>query len=168
MNHLLVEENGHYGIDCSNAIWSTDKVNRVYHDSSVQLKDVDFIIESEDKLLLVEYKNSKIGGAVKPESFHPFHDKKVNSVIDKFYDSLHYLTLLEKDKPKYYIYILEHKNGDCTSRKRMRNRLKKHLPFKLQEEIGNGKKLIESIEVLSIDEWNSNEIYKDFPLKQIV
>ena len=55
-------------------------------------------------------------------------DKKISVVIRKFYDSLHYLYLLDK--------------------------LKLELPFMLQENIGTGRNLIEKIEVLSIEEWN--------------
>lgn len=74
------------------------------------------------------------------------------------------MTLLDKTKPKEYIYILEYPNGDSVSRKMVRNRMKKKLPFVLQGHIGEGRKLIEKLDVLSIDEWNTNERYGEFPI----
>ena len=74
---------------------------------------------------------------------------------------------MDKSKPVQYIYILEYPNGDVTTRKRLRNRLKMELPFSLQESIGNGKKLIDRVEVLSIDEWNTDNCYGNFPIKRV-
>ena len=137
MKNIFIEENGVYSIDCSNAIWATDKMHEDYHN------------------------------AEKPDAFHPMADKKISIVTRKFYDSLHYLRLLNKNKPIQYIYILEYPNGDATTRKRLRNRLKVELPFVLQDNIGNGNKLIEQIDVLSIDEWNADSIYGNYPLRRI-
>ena len=81
---------------------------------------------------------------------------------------MHYLRLLDKNKPVWYIYILEYPNGDVITRKRLRNRLKAELPFSLQENIGNGKKLIDRVEVLSIDEWNADSEYGSFPIKRVL
>lgn len=50
------------------------------------------------------------------------------------------------------------------TRKRLRNKLKGELPFVLQKNIGNGIKLIEKIEVVSIEEWNKDEIYGKYPI----
>ena len=63
--------------------------------------------------------------------------------------------------------ILEYPNGDSASRKMIRNRLKSKLPFALQENIGNGIKLIEKVEVLSIAEWNDHKYYGEFPIQHI-
>ena len=60
MQNILVEENGYYYIDCSKAIWSTDEINSVYKKAKLHLNDVDFVIETEDILILVEYKNANI------------------------------------------------------------------------------------------------------------
>jgi hypothetical protein len=42
--------------------------------------------------------------------------------------------------------------------------MKSKLPFLLQENVGEGRKLIEKLDVLSIDEWNANELYGEFPI----
>ena len=164
MEKVFTEENGKYKIDCSNALWATDELNDRYHVAKVFLSDVDWIIETQEKIVLVEYKNANVAGAQNPDAFKPQEDKTLDKIVKKFYDSLHYLTLQGKEKPKEYVYILEYPNGDSSSRKMLRNRMKIKLPFVLQENIGDGKKLIEKVEVLSIDEWNADEGYGKFPI----
>lgn len=164
MSNVFTEENGNYKLDCSKALWATDELHEQYHAAKCSLSDVDWILETDEKIVLVEYKNANIAGAYNPEAFKPKDEKVIDKVVKKFYDSLHYLTLLDKTKPKEYIYILEYPNGDPVSRKMVRNRMKKKLPFVLQGHIGEGRKLIEKLDVLSIDEWNTNERYGEFPI----
>mgnify|MGYP006906603017 CR=1 FL=1 len=167
MNHIFTEENGVYGIDCTNAVWATDKMHEEYHNAGIHISDVDFLIENSTHIFMVEYKNACLANAEKPEAFNPMADKKIAIATRKFYDALHYLTLLDKRKPVRYIYILEYPNGDITTRKRLRNRLKAELPFKLQDNVGNGKKLIERLDVLSIEEWNTDSNYGNYPIKRL-
>lgn len=164
MSKIFTEENGKYSIDCTKAIWATDQMHSDYQQAKIHINDVDFLIEDENYLLMVEYKNANISGAVNPEAFKPMEQKKVTMVVRKFYDSLHYLKLLDKKKPVQYIYVLEYPKGDVITRKRMRNRLKEELPFALQKNIGNGVKLIDKVDVASIDEWNQNENYGKYPI----
>ncbi len=164
---LFMEENGAYSINCEAAVWATDKMHEDYHNAGIHINDVDFLIENSTHILMVEYKNACLANAKSPKAFHPMEDKKISIITRKFYDSLHYLRLLDKSKPVQYIYILEYPNGDVTTRKRLRNRLKMELPFSLQESIGNGKKLIDRVEVLSIDEWNTDNCYGNFPIKRV-
>lgn len=71
MDKIFTEENGYYSIDWSNAVWATDEINAKYHTAKCSLSDVDWIMETKDKLFLVEYKNAKVQGAKKPEAFKP-------------------------------------------------------------------------------------------------
>lgn len=167
MEKVFMEENGNYQIDCSKALWATDEINEIYHKARVQLKDSDFLIESPTFLYMVEYKNANINDAVNPNAFKPESDKMLNKVVQKFYDTLHYLYLKNKQKPLQYIYILEYPKGDIVTRKRLRNKMKQRLPFALQENIGQGRKLIEKVEVLSITEWNNSQEYGVYPIKNV-
>ncbi len=164
MEKIFKEENGNFMIDCSRALWATDKLHEQYQVAQCSLSDVDWILETDGKIVLVEYKNANVAGAKNPGAFKPKEEKVIDKVVKKFYDSLHYLILLGKTKPKEYVYILEHPNGDSVSRKMIRNRMKSKLPFLLQENVGEGRKLIEKLDVLSIDEWNANERYCEFPI----
>lgn len=108
MVKIFIEENGVYEIDCTQAIWATDQMHEAYHTAGIPLKDSDFIIENETELYMVEYKNAIIPNAVNAEAFHPEDSKRFQGVVQKFYDSLHYLNLLGKTKPVQYVYILEY------------------------------------------------------------
>lgn len=89
MGKIFAEENGYYNIDCTNAVWATDEINTKYHMAKCFLSDVDWIMETKEKLFLVEYKNAKVEGAKNPEAFKPKDEKVLNKVAKKFYDSLH-------------------------------------------------------------------------------
>lgn len=164
MEKIFTEENNIYCVDCTKALWATDEIHDKYSVVSGSLNDVDFLIETEEKIVMLEYKNATIPNAVNSDTFNPSGDKKINNVVKKFYDSLHYLTLIKKEKPKEFIYVLEYPAGDSVSRKMIRNRLKNKLPFRLQESVSSNVKLIDKLEVLSIAEWNRHEEYGAFPI----
>ncbi len=130
------------------------------------MKDIDFIIEQDDGILLLEYKNAAIGKAVEHGSnFDPYAEKIINNISEKYFDTLHYLHLLGKDKPKHYVWVLEYPYGSSVTRKILRNKIMKQLPFKLQESLSDKIKLIESFDVLSIAEWN--EKYGEYPFSGV-
>ena len=174
MSIVYIEENGQYSLDCSKAIWSTDRIHSYYQDSDHQygyigfLCDVDFVIENEKNILLVEYKNASIPGAANPNAFRPENDNKLDNVAKKFYDSLHWLYLNGKDKPKKYIYILEYPTGNSSSRLMIRNKLKKKLPFVLQENFATmDRKIFDEVKVVDISEWNADEELGIYPLQPV-
>lgn len=169
MEKFFVEENGEYGLDCSKAVWATDQLHEIYQ--NLPLSDADFIIEDVKTIMIIEYKNAKIKKAVdlryKTKPFDPTDDKKFYSVIRKFYDSCHYLYLLGKSKSVQYIYVVEAPNADTTMYKRLRTRMKTQLPFALQQNVGTGIKLIDKVDVVSIEEWNKNSTYGKYPFVKI-
>lgn len=164
---VLIEENGKYCLNCDAAVWATDEIHNLYAEIQYSLSDVDFILETEDKLLMIEYKNALIEGAAHPEAFRPGSDKKISSIVKKFYDSLHYLTLREKIKPKEYIYILEYPNGDSVTRKGLRNIIREKLPFNMQNSLSSSIRLIDGFAVLSIEEWNEHSEYGKYPIHPV-
>lgn len=170
MPKSLVEEKGKYGIDCRNAVWASDEIHTIYHSCGLPeiLCDADFVVETEDKILLIEYKNANIPEArihaAASAEYDPFQSKKFNKIVSKYYDSLHYLRLMGKEKPIHYIFVLEYPKGDSASRKMLRNRLKRSLPFRLQERFDTGIKLIDSISVMNIAEWNEDVYYGKYPI----
>ena len=58
METLLIDENGEYGLDCTQAVWASDKMHEDYHRAKVQLSDADFLLEEANNILIVEYKNA--------------------------------------------------------------------------------------------------------------
>ena len=171
MEKLLIDENGEYGLDCTQAVWASDKMHEDYHRAKVQLSDADFLLEEVNNILIVEYKNADTKKArearYKTPAFNPMDDKKFTSTVRKFYDSLHYIHLLGKNKPVKYVYVVEAPNSDAIMRKRLRARMKTLLPFALQENINTGISLIDRVDVLSINEWNMHDEYGKYPFVKI-
>ena len=166
MSIIFKDENESWQIDFSAAIWATDKLHETF--SLVKgslLSDVDFVAETEDFVLFVESKNSNFKEA--KNAFNPIDNEKVKSVARKYYDSSVYVRSLIKDrrKRKIYIYLLEMRNGDSVLRKRVRNRLKDILPFKLQRDTALYEKMIDDFDVLSFEEWNKR--FKQFPARRL-
>lgn len=56
MEKIFEDENHNYQIDLSQAVWASDRLNSIYHESKIELSDVDFIAETENDLLFIEYK----------------------------------------------------------------------------------------------------------------
>ena len=172
MPNILIEEKGKYGIDCTEAVWATDEVHKLYHQSKLsRLCDTDFLIETEDHIFLVEYKNANVPEALAhvkvDDEYNPFNEKKFDTLIRKYYDTLHYLRLRNKMKTTKYIFVVEYPKGDSTSRKLLRNRMKKQLPFRLQTDMGVLEPLIDEVAVVNIQEWNDNPIYGIYPIKPV-
>lgn len=172
---IYTEENGKYTIDCTAAIWSTDAIHDCYQGGRGAcgnigfLCDVDFVIETQDYIILVEYKNANIADAVNPGAFNPMTDQKLTNVARKFYDSLHWLFLEGKDKPKKYVYIVEYPNGNSSSRLLLRNKLKDRLPFALQNNATiTHRKIIDEVKVVDISEWNADDELGIYPIQPII
>lgn len=49
----------------------------------------------------------------------------------------------------------------------MINKIEAKLPFRLQENNNIKRQLISGFEVLSIDEWNNDDIYGEFPISLV-
>ncbi len=168
MSQVYQDENHQFQFDFSSALWATDALHDIYSKNNTGvLSDVDFIAETEKYMLLIEYKNANIPGAVHPEVFNPLEQKRENKIALKYYNSWIYLTAIKKEKPVKYIYILEFPNDDSVMRKRIRNRITNLLPFKLQECPEIQMEMIRDFEVLSIVEWNDHPDYKIFPISAI-
>ena len=171
MDKIFIDENGEYGLDYSAADWASDQMHQIYHDAKVLLSDADFVLESVDAIMVVEYKNADTKKAKafrdRTAPFNPMDNKKFASVVRKFYDSYHYLYLLGKDTPVQYIYVIEAPNGDSTMRKRLRDRLKTQLPFALQKKFNTGIRMIDKVDVVSIAEWNENSTYGKYPFRKL-
>ena len=164
MNYIFTDENKSWQFDFSNAIWATDELHEIYGvvKGSI-LDDVDFIVETKDKLLMIECKNANIKYASKPKALKPLKKESLETVAKKYYDSFHYVKGLGKGNNKrlIYVYIVESFNGRDTDRKGIRNRLQERLPFKLQNKYQFAQKMIDEVKVLNLNEWNKH--YRMFP-----
>ncbi len=55
MNTIFIEENGVYSIDCTNAVWATDRMHKDYQEAGIHINDVDFLIENYIKLHFIMF-----------------------------------------------------------------------------------------------------------------
>ena len=167
MKQIFQDENHTCEFDFTKAQWATDELHDIYVQAKAGLTDVDYLVETEKEILLIEYKNADIAEAAHPERFNIKSDKKINSLVKKYYDSLHYLTLTRKgkDKRKIYVCILEYPGSDGVSQRYVRNRLADKLPFVLQKQINSGEKLIDEVHVWTIRDWNQQ--YSELPARKL-
>lgn len=135
---------------------------------SLLLSDVDYVVETKDKVLLVEYKNSTISTVVNPEAFESKvrSDEHYMKIARKYYDSLIYLMASNKFKTYEYVYVLECKVADSVTRKQLTAKIMKYLPFELQKDPDIKHEMISNFAVLNIEEWN-NSYGQDFPITTV-
>lgn len=162
---IFYDENKSCKFDFSSALWATDELQEIFQRSCTPLSDVDFVIESERELIFIEYKNSNIKQAVKPETFIISRESLITKLARKYYDSIMFFNAMKhgQGKIRKYVCILEAVGATRSNRKQVRERLYDKLPFDLQKKNNFSERLIDRVEVLSIDEWN--ELYHNFPIE---
>lgn len=153
---ILLDENNQYKFDFSNCeyVWQINNLA-----NKLKLKDVDFITEIDDEILFIEYKNSNIPNARRPEAMY----QKIKSEPQKFYESIskkYYDSLLilwscrgnEQDKSISYIFLVEDKLIDKSMRKRLHKKIIKQLPLNLEDD-DIKREIISKFEVCNLKEW---------------
>lgn len=100
VEQIFQDENHTCEFNFMKAQWAIDGLHNIYGQAKAGLSDVDYLVETEKEILLIEYKNADIEEAAHPERFNIKSDKKINNLVKKYYDSLHYLTLTKKGKNK--------------------------------------------------------------------
>ncbi|WP_159881806.1 hypothetical protein [Paenibacillus puerhi] len=166
---IFKEENNLYQFDFSNAVWATDELNQMYRKISSILSDVDFIAETDQEIIFMEYKNADVENAANPGAFVQKlkSDEHYRSIALKYYGSILYALVSGRNKPYRYVYVLECAAAGSTERLRIRTKIRSKLPFDLQNGQEFSRRLIEDFEILSIEEWNNNPIYGRFPITAI-
>ncbi len=164
MSKIFVDEGNNHKIDYSVADWATDQMHADYKlISGSLLKDIDWVIEDENSLLFIEYKNfDKITG----QDFKNLAgaDCLATEIAKKFYDSFLFLLLNGKSCNQLkYVFVLERQSADSIMRKKLRNKISKKLPFNLQSIYS--KTIIDQFETLSVDEWNADPKFSKYSIK---
>lgn len=164
-NKVFKDENEAYQFDFSVAQWATDQLHNIFHKNKVSiLSDADFLAETNDGIIVLEYKNANIQKAIQHGNcFNPCDPKYTTKIAYKYYDSWIYLKAISKSKPCYYVYIIEHPQDDSSMRKWLRNTITTLLPFQLQKDLGVTE-IIRDFDVLNITEWNQHPRYGIFPI----
>ena len=107
VEQIFQDENHTCEFNFTKAQWAIDGLHNIYGQAKAGLSDVDYLVETEKEILLIEYKNADIEEAAHPERFNIKSDKKI------------------------YVCILEYPGSDGVSQRYIRNRLAGKLPFVL-------------------------------------
>lgn len=158
---ILLDENKQYKFDFSklNYVWDIHDIAS----QTTMLSDVDFITETEEEILFIEYKNANISNAKNPDgllkkaSTETFYKK----IARKYYDSLLLFWACNrngKQLPIVYILLIEHPMIDKKIRKMLKEKIKKQLPFNLNDlRIANT--MISDFDVCNLEEWKEKFPY---------
>ncbi|MFI3211776.1 MAG: hypothetical protein R3Y24_00380 [Eubacteriales bacterium] len=166
MNKIFNEENGIYQIDLSTTVNAIGNLHEKYKNIGHFLSDVDFVFETEEDIFLVEYKNTDIDKSDPTKFLIKVSNGEIyNWIHKKFYGSMFYVLSAMKNKKINFIFVLECKEADDIVRKRIRNKAKNRLPFRLQADESINRNLIHNFEILSIAQWN--EIYPMYPISKV-
>ncbi|MGB4092549.1 MAG: hypothetical protein WBK46_11515 [Ruminococcus flavefaciens] len=113
-NNNRIFKEGAYQIDCSKAIYASNGMRDYYQQdvfAKYQLSDVDWVIEDDDYIYLVEYKNSNVNNAIDMKI-----EKKIDSLSKKFHHSLLFLFAIGTTKQVKCIAILDSQKDDVYHR----------------------------------------------------
>lgn len=166
----FVDENNQFQFDFSRAVWASDQLNNKYRLIHSVLSDVDFIVETDQEIIFLEYKNTDVIGAANPAAFTNKlrSDDHYMKIAQKYYGSILYAIACNKNKEYRYVYVLECALASGTDRKMLRNKISAKLPFQLQNEPEFKMPLIKDFEILSIADWNANPLYSQFPISPVI
>lgn len=153
-NKVLLDENKRYEFDFSDLeyVWEMHDLT-----NNIMLSDVDFITETDNEVLFIEYKNANIEGAVNPNGMlekikgEDFYKR----IARKYYDSLLLFWARkgnEKELPITYVLLIEHPIIDIKLRKLLKIKISKQLPFNMTEN-QLIREIISKFEVYNLEEW---------------
>lgn len=164
---ILWDENGKMRFDFSNAldVFEPHELANLYSD---YLSDVDFVIEEEETLLCLEYKNGNIKNADNPEAFKQkiVGEEFWKKIAKKFYGTMFLIWACDKNqsnKSVQYILLLEsNPSMDIALKKRFIMKMKKILPFKYKDRSEIQRKVIDEFYLMDLKEWT--EKYPQYPI----
>jgi hypothetical protein len=150
------DENGKYEFEFPQCeVWEYHQLAQ----KTTILSDVDFVINSPEEVIFLEYKNASINGVANPNAFlcklrtEEFYIR----ASKKFYSSLflHWACREnENDRPIVYTLLIEHPEIDGKIRKKLREKISKQLPIRFKDEQQIKRNVLNRFEVLNIDEWH--------------
>lgn len=138
----------------------TDRSRSTFHGMTHCMKAVDLIIESPENYYFVEVKNLRASEYDYSEVSS--YSKLVEVLKYKFRDSFLYRYAEEKlDKAIHYICLLE---LDKPLQVRLKRELKQQLPINIKTDRWH-RPLLKSVQVIDSENWNRH--FKDWPVKKV-
>ena len=163
MNGIYTEENGKYQIDLTKALYSIGDLNAKYRAIGHIQSDVDWIAETADSIILIEFKHYAREQDIPKENEI---GSKQQNIAKKYYGGAFYILACDKGKPIDFVWIIESPYLDSFARKRYLSSIKRWLPFELQKNQEIKRDIIRKFQILSISDWNTE--YPQFPIAKIL
>lgn len=164
----MVFQEGDLEFDFTNAV-TAEKFDKITYGGG--MKQIDFIVELADKYYFIEVKNpdnSEATKRAKREFLYKVKNEKLKKdLIKKYKDSIiiNWADNKCRNKPIYYITILEASYIDNVLKLSLMDNIKKGLPLQLNKGISLKRNIIEGFFILSVEEWNKRFI--NFPIRKI-
>lgn len=138
MSKIFYDENKNYSFDFTDAV-QVFEPHELAQKTTI-LADVDFVLDTNSKIILLEYKNAGGKQVSRPEVFRQkiSGSKFYENISKKFYSTLFILWACnknDKEKDIDYILLIEHPEIDGKIRKKLRNKIIKQLPFGLYQKM---------------------------------
>ncbi|MBO6132932.1 MAG: hypothetical protein J6P05_01170 [Lachnospiraceae bacterium] len=136
---------------------------------SEYISDVDFVLESKDEIIFIEYKNVSIAEAHNQGAFiEKIKNGNLTKVlIKKFFGTLLIVLMTNRNphkKPIVYSCVIEGgKKIDGVMMKKLRNKVRSGLPFDYEKIRDVEVPIIDRFELMSISDWNSK--YSQYPIR---
>lgn len=164
---ILWDENKNTRFDFTGAIdvFEPHELANLYSD---YLSDVDFVVEEEEKLICLEYKNANFPNADKPQVFYQklVEEKFWNNMTKKFYGTMFLVWACNKnpaDKPVQYVLLVENNPVmDGALKKKVIMKMKGQLPFKYRDRNEIRRAVIDEFLLIDLKEWE--ERYPQYPI----
>ena len=165
MDKIFTESD--YNFDFTNSLNSYKADIIQYHDLSA----VDFVVETEDKVFLIEVKNPDCIQATMQNREEFFNDLKsdlfpykagakfTNMLLRKWVTGDFY------GKPITFVFVLEFKKLPNNMRRKLKEKIFNRLPFSLNKPSFKGKEKLEKFELLSIEEFM--KMYPQFFVEEL-
>lgn len=169
-NKILQDENGRVQFDFSNAIdvFEPHELASMY---SEYISDVDFVIEEEQRIVCLEYKNASVKDAANAEAFQRklAGEEFWKRVAKKFYGTIFLVWACNKnraEKPIEYVLLIEtNPSMDDALKKRFAAKMMRQLPFKYGSRAEIRRKIIDRFEIVDLKEWSVK--YPQYPVREI-
>lgn len=166
-NKILWDENRNAKFDFTGAIdvFEPHELANLYSD---YLSDVDFVVEEEEKLICLEYKNANLLNAEKPQVFYQklVEEKFWNKMTKKFYGTMFLVWACNKnpaDKPVQYVLLIENNPAmDGALKKKVIMKMKGQLPFIYRDRNEIRRTVIDEFLLIDLKEWE--ERYPQYPI----
>lgn len=135
------------------------------------LSDVDFVVEEEEKLICLEYKNANVKNADNPEAFRQkiVGEEFWRKITKKFYGTMFLVWACNKnpaDKPVQYVLLMESNPGmDDALKKRFITKMMKQLPFKYSAKNEIQRRVIDEFCLMDFEAWGKR--YPQYPICEV-